>query len=131
MNLVVVFALLISVNAYAHYREINKTLVPKFRVVKKTDSDVLQISSYSGFNRQLVLIPCTCSPDRNLFINTLNNALKVGNVKGEPITFSNDASDQSRATNKQRATAYVIVLQSFNGEKGNKCSVASAPNFKT
>jgi hypothetical protein len=41
MNLVVVFALLISVNAYAHYREVDETLVPEFRVVKRTDPDVL------------------------------------------------------------------------------------------
>jgi hypothetical protein len=131
MNLVAVFALLISVNAYAHYREVDKTLVPEFRVVRGTDPDVLQISSCNRFNRQLVLIPCACPPDRNLFINALNNALEVGKVKGELITFSNDVSDQSEATNKQRATACVIVLQSFNGKKGNRCLVASAPNFKT
>ena len=59
------------------------------------------------------------------------NANVTGNVEGEPITFSNDASDQSEATNKQRATACIIVLQSFNGEKGDGCPVASAPNFKT
>jgi hypothetical protein len=131
MNLVAVFALLISVNAYLYYREVDETLVPEFGVVRGTDPDVLQIGSCSGFNRQFVPIPCTCPPDHNLFINALNNALEVGNVKGEPITFSNDASDQSGATNKQRATACVIVLQSFNGEKGNRCPVASAPNFKT
>jgi hypothetical protein len=45
--------------------------------------------------------------------------------------FSNDASDQSEATNKQQATACVIVLQSFNSKKEYKCSVAFAPNFKT
>jgi hypothetical protein len=131
INLVAVFVLLISVNAYAHYKEVDKTLVLEFRVVRETDPNVLQIGSYSGFNRQLVLIPCTCLPNYNLFINALNNALKVGKVKEEPIMFSNNASDQSKATNKQRATIYVIVLQSFNGKKGNRCSVAFAPNFKT
>jgi hypothetical protein len=119
------------VNAYVHYKKVDKTLVLEFRVVRGTDPNVLQISSYSEFNRQLVLIPCTCPPNRNLFINTLNNALEVSKVEGELITFSNDASDQSKATNKQQATTYVIVLQSFNSKKGNRCSVASAPNFKT
>jgi hypothetical protein len=131
MNLVAVFALLISVNAYVHYRKVDETLVPEFRVVKETDPNVLQISSCNGFNRQLVLIPCTCLPNYNLFINVLNNALEVGKVKGELITFSNNASDQSKAINKQRAITYVIVLQSFNGKKGNRCSVTFAPNFKT
>ncbi len=131
MNLVVAFALLISVNAYPYYGEVNETLVPEFGVIRGSDPNVLQIGSYSGFNGQFVPIPCTCPPDRNLFINALNNALKVGNVEGEPITFSNNASNESVATNKQRATACVIVLQSFNGEKGDRCPVASAPNFKT
>jgi hypothetical protein len=131
MNLVAVFALLISVNAYPYYREVDEMLVPEFGVVSDTDRDALQIGSCTGFNGQFVPIPCTCPPDRNLFINALNNALEVGNVEGEPITFSNDASDQSEATNKQRATACIIVLQSFNGEKGDGCPVASAPNFKT
>jgi hypothetical protein len=130
MNLVAVFALLISMNAYPCYGEVDETLVPEFGVVRETDRDALQIGSCTGFNGQFIPIPCTCPPDRNLFINALNNALELGNVEGEPITFSNDASDQSGATNKQRATACVIVLQSFNGEKGDGCPVASAPNFK-
>jgi hypothetical protein len=41
MNFVAVFAFLISVNAYAHYGEVNKTLVPEFGVVRGTDPDVL------------------------------------------------------------------------------------------
>jgi hypothetical protein len=131
MNLVTVFALLISANAYPYQGEVDETLVPEFGVIRGTDPDVLQVGSCTGFNGQFVPIPCTCPPDRNQFINALNNALEAGNVEGEPITFSNNASDQSVATNKQRATACVIVLQSFNGEKGNGCPVASAPNFKT
>jgi len=93
INLVVVFALLISINTYAHHGDVDETLVLEFGVVSGTDPDVLQIGSYSRFNRQLVLIPCTCSPDRNLFIDTLNNALKVGKVERELIMFSNDTSD--------------------------------------
>ena len=131
MNLITVFAFLISVNAYPYQGEVDETLVPEFGVARGTDPDILQVGSCIGFNGQLISIPCTCLPDRNQFINTLNNALKMGNFEGEPITFSNNANDQSVATNKQRATACIIVLQSFNGKKGNGCPVASAPNFKT
>ncbi|KAG9233589.1 hypothetical protein BJ875DRAFT_378318 [Amylocarpus encephaloides] len=131
MNFIVFFALLISVSAYPYHGQADETLVPEFGVITGTDPDVLQRGSCSGFNGQLVPIPCTCPPDRKQFINALNDALQAGNVEGEPIAFSNDAGDQSRVTNKQRATACVIVLQSFNGEKGNGCPVASAPNFKT
>lgn len=41
MNLVVVFALLISMNAYLYYREVNETLVLEFGVVRGSDPDVL------------------------------------------------------------------------------------------
>lgn len=130
MNLLTVFAFLISANAYPYQGEVDETLVPEFGVIRGTDPNVLQIGSCTGFSGELVPIPCTCPPDRNQFIDALNDALKVGNVEGEPITFSNNVSDQSVATNQQRATACVIVLQSFNGEKGSGCPAASAPNFK-
>jgi hypothetical protein len=41
MNLVVAFALLISINAYLYYREVNKTLVLEFGVVRGFNPDVL------------------------------------------------------------------------------------------
>jgi hypothetical protein len=41
MNLVIVFALLIFINAYLYYKEVDKILVLEFEVVKGTDSDVL------------------------------------------------------------------------------------------
>lgn len=131
MNLIIVFALLVSINTYPYYRGVDKTLVPEFGVVIGTDRDILQIGSCSRFNGQFIPIPYIYPPNRKQFINALNNALKAGNVEGELITFSNNASDQSGATNKQRATTYIIILQSFNGEKGNRYPVASAPNFKT
>jgi hypothetical protein len=131
MNLIAIFALLTSVEAYAYSGEVDETLVPEFGVVRGTSPDVLQKGSCTGFNGKFVPIPCSCPPDRDQFINALNNALAAGQVEGDPITFSNDISDQSEATNKQRATACIIVLQSFNGEKGDGCPAASAPNFKS
>jgi hypothetical protein len=80
-------------NTYIHYREVNETLVPEFGVIRGTNPDILQIGSYSGFNRQLIPIPYTYSPNRNLFINALNNTLEVGNVNRELITFSNNTRD--------------------------------------
>jgi hypothetical protein len=100
MNLVIVFTLLISINTYSYYREVNKTLVPEFGIVRETDRNALQVGSYTGFNGQFVPIPYTCLPNYNLFINILNNTLKVGNIKGEPIIFSNNTSNQSEAINK-------------------------------
>lgn len=105
-------------------------LVPEFGVVAGTDADVLQLGSCSGFNGQKTIpIPCTCPPDRQEFISKLQTALLAGNVFGDAITFSDDATDQSFETNRDRATACVILLQSFNGNKGDGCPGAAAPNF--
>jgi hypothetical protein len=128
-NLFTVLAFLIAANPYQG--EVDEALVPEFGVTAGTDPDVLQIGSCTGFNGTLIPIPCTCPPDRYLFIDTLNTALWTGNIEGEPISFSNDPNDKSIATNQLRATACIIVLQNFNGKKGSGCPVASAPNFKT
>ena len=131
VNLFTVLAFLITANTYPYQGEVDKTLVPEFGVTAGTDPDVLQIGSCAGFNGTLIQIPCTCPPDRYLFINTLNTALWTGSIEGEPISFSNNPNDKSMATNQQRATACIIVLQNFNGKKKSGYLVASAPNFKT
>jgi hypothetical protein len=41
MNLIIVFVLLISINAYLYYREVNETLVLEFRVIRGSDPNVL------------------------------------------------------------------------------------------
>lgn len=106
------------------------SLVPEFGVVAGTDPDVLQAGSCSGFNGQSKIpIPCSCPPDRDEFISKLKEALIDGNVFGDPIAFSSDAADQSPDTNRERATACIILLQSFNGQKGDGCPGAAAPNF--
>jgi len=105
-------------------------LVPEFGVVAGTDANVLQQGSCSGFNgEKRIPIPCTCPPNREEFISKLKLALLAGNVFGDAISFSSDAADQSFETNRDRATACVILLQSFNGNKGDGCPGASAPNF--
>ena len=107
-------------------------LVPQFGVVPGTGRDAVQKGSCSGSDGQKqVLIPCSCPPDRGQFISKLQDAVSSGSFLGEPITFNTDASDQSPETNKARATAALIVLQSFNGQKGSGCPAASAPNLRT
>jgi len=41
MNLIVVFALLISINTYLYYREVNEILILDFGVVRGTNPDIL------------------------------------------------------------------------------------------
>ncbi|KAI6373038.1 hypothetical protein MCOR25_003568 [Pyricularia grisea] len=111
-------------------RAVNPALVPSYGVTRNTNANAKQRGSCDGSNGQkTVLIPCTCPPERDAFLSKLSTAVAQGNVFGENITFSEDAADQSEATNKKRATAMLIVLQSFNGTKGRGCPGASAPNF--
>jgi hypothetical protein len=41
INLIIVFAFLISINAYLYYKEVNKTLVLEFKVIKGFNFNVL------------------------------------------------------------------------------------------
>ncbi len=109
---------------------IDPSLVPQFGVVRGTNANAEQEGSCDGSNgASTVLIPCFCPPDRELFIYQLGLAVAQGNVLGQPIQFSNDATDQSDDTSRQRATACIILLQNFNGTQGVGCPAASAPNF--
>lgn len=109
---------------------VDQSLVPEFGVAQGIRTNGEQANNCEGFNgASPVQIPCFCPPDRQLFLERLGTAVLAGNVLGEPIVFSNNASDQSIATNKQRATACIIMLQNFNGTKGVGCPAASAPNF--
>lgn len=132
MLLLGLFTLLAStIIARTCAERLDVSLVPQFGVTQGVGKDEIQKNSCTGFNGKL--IPCDCPPDRTEFIFKLENAIKTGSFLGEPIIFSNDASDQSVETNKLRATACIIVLQNQNsrGEKGEGqlCPAASAPNF--
>jgi hypothetical protein len=41
MNLIIVFALLISMNTYLYYREVNKILILEFGVIRGTNPNIL------------------------------------------------------------------------------------------
>ncbi|KKY35057.1 hypothetical protein UCDDA912_g05007 [Diaporthe ampelina] len=110
---------------------INPSLVPDFGVAQNTNANARQQGSCDGFNaasNAVVNIPCSCPPSRDSFLAALDKNVAAGSVQGETIEFNNDASDQSAATNKQRATAMLVTLQNLNGA-GVGCPAASAPNF--
>lgn len=110
---------------------INPSLVPDFGVTQNANANARQQGSCDGFNaasNAVVNIPCSCPPSRASFLAALDKNVAAGSVQGEKVEFSNDASDQSDATNKQRATAMLVTLQNLNGA-GVGCPAASAPNF--
>ncbi|KLU86916.1 hypothetical protein MAPG_05923 [Magnaporthiopsis poae ATCC 64411] len=106
---------------------ISPDLVPAFGVERGVNADARQRGSCDGANG--VLISCSCPPDRAAFIAKLSDAVAQGSVFGTPITFDRDPANQSPAANKDRATAMLVVLQSFDGAKGVGCPGAAAPNF--
>lgn len=110
---------------------INPSLVPDFGVQQNANANARQQGSCDGFNaasNAVVNIPCSCPPSRATFLAALDKNVAAGSVQGEKVVFSNDAGDQSEATNKQRATAMLVTLQNLNGA-GVGCPAASAPNF--
>lgn len=110
---------------------INPSLVPDFGVAQNTNANAKQQGSCDGFNaatESVVNIPCSCPPSRASFLAALDKNVAAGSVQGDKVEFNNDASDQSAATNKQRATAMLVTLQNLNGA-GVGCPAASAPNF--
>ncbi|KAI3390896.1 hypothetical protein diail_8441 [Diaporthe ilicicola] len=110
---------------------VNPSLVPDFGVTQNANANARQKGSCDGFNaasNAVVNIPCSCPPSRATFLAALDKNVAAGSVQGEKVQFNNDASDQSAATNKQRATAMLVTLQNLNGA-GVGCPAASAPNF--
>ncbi|KAK3385160.1 hypothetical protein B0H63DRAFT_179955 [Podospora didyma] len=82
-------------------------------------------------------IPCNCPPDSRDpdFIAKLGQSLSQGFFPDAsivtPLTLEkfNNVDDKSEATNRQRATAMVQVLQSLSGNKGQGCPGVSYPNI--
>lgn len=110
---------------------INPSLVPDFGVAQNANANARQKGSCDGFNaasNAVVNIPCSCPPSRASFLAALDKNVAAGSVQGEKVQFNNDASNQSAATNKQRATAMLVTLQNLSGA-GVGCPAASAPNF--
>lgn len=73
---------------------------------------------------QVVKIPCSCPPDRNAFLQSLNANVavqKVVNNLSVPISFPTDNSTASAIT---RIQAAIVTLQNLNGP-GKGCSAAS------
>ncbi|KAK0109548.1 hypothetical protein ONS95_002234 [Cadophora gregata] len=90
---------------------------------------VFSIQSGTGIGANGVAIPKTCPPARAEFISKLATNIAAGNVLGTPITFNTDPKVQDTKTNKDRATAMIITLQSFTGVKGVGCPGASTPEL--
>ena len=96
---------------------VNAALVPGFGV---TAGQGKQGGTCLGING--VRIPCTCPPDRQQFINKLNEFVQAGNAFGTKTPFPEDDSKQSQITRLQTS---IVTLQNFDGQPGKGCPAAS------
>jgi hypothetical protein len=108
---------------------LNTALVPQFGVTAGAGPDGRGNCLGANAAGAAVKIPCFCPPNRQDFLAQMTIAVQQGSFLGTPISFNNNAADTSVDTNKRRATAALIVLQSFNGTKGVGCPGTSAPDF--
>lgn len=93
------------------------SLVPEFGVKAGQGPDGK--GNCIGLNN--VKIPCSCPPDRQLFIQKVQAAVAAGNSEGVPVKFP---LDNSSASKKARIQTSVVVLQNLNG-KGVGCPAAA------
>ncbi|KAF2748688.1 hypothetical protein M011DRAFT_466467 [Sporormia fimetaria CBS 119925] len=93
------------------------SLVPEFGIEPGQQPD--GTGNCVGVNN--VLIPCSCPPDRQEFIQQVQAAAAAGNSEGVPISFPTGSSS---ADARARIGASIIVLQNLNG-RGVGCPAAS------
>ncbi|KAF8309129.1 hypothetical protein DL93DRAFT_2086024 [Clavulina sp. PMI_390] len=105
-------AIFLSAVAFLGASAVDPNLVPQFGVTAGI-RDPAGSASCVGINN--VLIPCSCPPDRNAFINSLNANVNAGhavNNPGVPVSFPTDGSIGSQIARMQ---ASIISLQNLNG----------------
>lgn len=96
-------------------------LVPQFGVTAG-QKDPAGSASCVGINN--ILIPCTCPPDRNTFLQSLQANIAAGHAVNNPsvaVSFPTDSSPQSKVTQIQAA---LVTLQNLNGP-GQGCPASS------
>lgn len=101
-------------------RAVNPALVPDFGVTRGIPT--AKAGTCQGLNG--AAIPCFCPPNRQPFIDRLNQYVDAGNAFGIPISFP-DGSDAASITAQNNAL--VVTLQNFNNTaKGVGCPQGAA-----
>lgn len=93
------------------------SLIPPFGITPNLNPDGQ--GNCLGLNA--VQIPCTCPPDRDLFIQKVQSAVAAGNSEGVPVEFPFDDSTESK---RARIQTSIVVLQNLNG-RGVGCPAAA------
>lgn len=115
----------VAVSALPVKRDVDPSLVPEFGVqpgVNPTGTgDCDGITNAAG---QVVKIPCSCPPDRDSFIRSLNQNVNAGHAVNNPGVSVSFPTGNSKADGLARIQAALVTLQNLNGP-GVGCPAAS------
>ncbi|KAI9065990.1 hypothetical protein FKP32DRAFT_1610322 [Trametes sanguinea] len=92
-------------------RGVDPSLVPDFGIVAGTGPD--GHGNCQGLNG--ILIPCSCPPPRQDFINSLNANVAAGEAINNPSVKLSFPTGSSKADQQARISALLITLQNFHG----------------
>ncbi|RDX46550.1 hypothetical protein OH76DRAFT_1406858 [Lentinus brumalis] len=118
-------AIAVSVRSRPVRRNVNAALVPEFGIspgVNPTGTG--DCDGVAGPNGQAIKIPCFCPPDRNSFIDLLNQNVAAGFVINNPSVGISFPEDNSKASQLARLNAATVTLQNIRGP-GQGCPQAA------
>jgi len=107
---------------------VNPTLVPQFgHAAGLNPTGTGNCGGVTNAAGVVIEVPCSCPPDRNSFIQSLNANVNAGHAVNNPsiaVSFPNDPNDQSKASQLARIDAALLTLQNLRGP-GVGCPAAS------
>ncbi|KIM91372.1 hypothetical protein PILCRDRAFT_810645 [Piloderma croceum F 1598] len=115
-----------SVSSVPMKRDVDPSLVPDFghaANVNPTGTGDCD-GAVNGTNGQPVKVPCSCPPDRNSFIQSLNANVNAGHAVNNPSIPVTFPTGQDSASKVARIQASLVTLQNLNGP-GKGCPAAS------
>jgi len=101
-------------------RAVDPSLVPQFGI--EPGQNPTGTGDCDGVNG--IKIPCSCPPNRDDFINSLNANVDAGHAVNNPSVTVSFPADDSKASQLTRMQAALVTLQNLNGP-GVGCPAAS------
>ncbi|KAI0761557.1 hypothetical protein BD413DRAFT_240144 [Trametes elegans] len=106
-------------------RDVNASLVPEFGVQSGVNPDGTgNCDGINGPDGKPILIPCACPPNRDEFIQLLNENVNAGFVVNNPSVGISFPEDGSQASQLARLNAATVTLQNIHGP-GKGCPQAA------
>jgi len=112
-------------NAVRRKRDMPTNLIPQFGVKAGQDpTGTGNCAGINGANGKPVEIPCSCPPDRDSFVGSLNANVAAGHAVNNPSVKVSFPTDNSAASQVSRIQTALVTLQNLHGP-GVGCPAAS------